>query len=153
MKQLRNWNIHVLILAVLALALPLALAQGGGGQGKGKQRQGMPKYDPATETTVKGTVEEVKEVECQMCRMGTTGTHLMVKSGGETMEVHLGPTTFLTDKKFSLAKGDQIEVVGSKVKMNGSDALIAREVKKGDQKLTLRDAQGIPQWSGGRRRN
>lgn len=149
MRHLWNCKFGLAIVAVLALVVPVALAQGGMGQGKG-----MPKYDPATETTLKGTIEEVKEQECQMCRMGTTGTHLMVKSGSETLEIHLGPTSFLNEKKFSFAKGDQIEVVGSKVKMGGTDALIAREVKKGDQTLTLRNAQGIPQWArGGRSRN
>ena len=34
----------------------------------------------------------------------------------------------------------------------GSEAIIAREVKKGGETLVLRDAQGIPQWSRGRRR-
>jgi hypothetical protein len=38
------------------------------------------------------------------------------------------------------------------VKIEGADALIAREVKKGGKTLTLRDAQGVPAWSGGRRR-
>ena len=154
MRRLWNWKLGLAIVAVLALVVPVALAQGGMGQGKGMQGKGMPKYDPATETTLKGMIEEVKEQECQMCRMGTTGTHLMVKSDSETMEIHLGPTSFLNEKKFSFAKGDQIEVVGSKVKFNGGDAVIAREVKKGDQTLTLRNAQGIPQWArGGRSRN
>jgi hypothetical protein len=77
---------------------------------------------------------------------------LIVKTDKETLEVHLGPTAFLEKEKFTFAKGDQIEVTGSKVKIEGADALIAREVKKGGKTLTLRDAQGVPAWSGGRRR-
>jgi hypothetical protein len=141
-----NWGVLLILALLAALIVPPAFAQ----LGKGP-RKGMPNYDPATETTLKGTVEEVKEVECQMCRMGTTGTHLMVKSGSETLEVHLGPTAFLTEQKANFAKGDEIEVVGSKVKVNDSEALIAREVRKGEKTLTLRDAQGIPLWSRGRR--
>jgi hypothetical protein len=49
-------------------------------------------------------------------------------------------------------EGDQIEVIGSKVKYQGADALVAREVRKGGKALTLRNVQGIPQWSRGRRR-
>ena len=30
----------------------------------------------------------------------------------------------------------------------GEDVVIAREIKKGDQVLTLRDAKGFPLWSG-----
>jgi DNA/RNA endonuclease YhcR with UshA esterase domain len=116
------------------------------GQGKG-----MPKYDPATEMTIKGTVEEVKEQSCPMCGRNQTGTHLIVKSDAGTFDAHLGPTSFLEKNKFTFAKGDQVEIIGSKVKMGGADALLAREVKKGDKTLTLRNAQGVPAWSGGRR--
>ena len=77
---------------------------------------------------------------------------MILKTDKETLEVRLGPTTFLEKEKFTFAKGDQIEVTGSKVKIEGADALIAREVKKGGKTLTLRDAQGVPAWSGGRRR-
>jgi hypothetical protein len=52
----------------------------------------------------------------------------------------------------TFAKGDNIEVTGAKVKYEGADAVLAREVKKGDKTLTLRNAAGIPQWSQGRGR-
>jgi hypothetical protein len=32
--------------------------------------------------------------------------------------------------------------------MAGQEVVIAREIKKGDQVLTLRDAKGFPMWSG-----
>jgi hypothetical protein len=57
----------------------------------------------------------------------------------------------LEKEKFTFAKGDQIEVTGSKVKIGAVDALLAREVKKGDKTLTLRNAQGVSAWSRGRR--
>jgi DNA/RNA endonuclease YhcR with UshA esterase domain len=106
-------------------------------------------YNPATETTVQGTVEEVKTVTG---RHGWNGTHLTLKTGDKTIDVHLGPASFLKEKGLSLAKGDAVEVTGSKTEFGGSEAIIAREVKKGGETLTLRDAQGIPQWPRGRRR-
>jgi len=124
--------------AVLFLSVPLALAQ-----------RGMRNYDPSTETTVKGTVEEVKQVSGQH---GWNGTHLMLRTEAGQMDVHAGPSSYIAAQGFSFAKGDQIEVLGSKVKLGGSEALIAREIKQGDKTLVLRNAQGIPQWSGGRRR-
>jgi hypothetical protein len=54
----------------------------------------------------------------------------------------------VTSKHFDFAKGDAITVTGSKVKMGGQDVVIAREIKKGDQVLTLRDARGFPLWYG-----
>jgi hypothetical protein len=143
MKRISFPGILLIAIAISTLSVASALAQRGMGQGAGRM------YDPATETTVKGTVEEVKQIPGQ--RGGASGTHLIVKTDKETLEVHLGPTAFLEKEKFTFAKGDQIEVTGSKVKIGAADALLAREVKKGDKTLTLRNAQGIPVWSGGRR--
>src|SRR5688572_15188676 len=54
------------------------------GSGAGK---GMGMYNPATETRINGTVEEVKQGTCG--RM--MGIHVVLKSGEETNEVMLGP--------------------------------------------------------------
>jgi hypothetical protein len=134
----------LIAIAILTLGAATAIAQRGMGQGGGRM------YDPTTETTVKGTVEEIKQISGP--RGGPGGAHLILKTDKETLEVHLGPTAFLEQEKFTFAKGDQVEVTGSKVKIGATDALLAREVKKGDKTLTLRNAQGVPMWSGGRRR-
>jgi hypothetical protein len=57
----------------------------------------------------------------------------------------------VTQSGFSFAKGDQIEVLGSRVRVGATDALLAREVQKDGKTLVLRDANGIPKWSRGRR--
>jgi hypothetical protein len=129
------------------LVLPFTYAQRGPGPG---QRARI--YNPQNETTVKGTVEEVKTVSGVNGRRGWSGTHLALKSKDKTLDVHLGPSSFLKEKGFSIAKGDEIEVTGATTEIGGSKALIAREVKIGDNTLVLRDAQGIPKWSRGRRR-
>ena len=99
-------------------------------------------YDPTTETTVTGTVEDVTQV----AHGGrSTGTHMKLKTDAGVVEVQLGPTRYLESQKFAVAKGDLVTVTGSKV--NGS--LIGREVKKGDTTVTLRDKQGVPKWSHG----
>lgn len=123
---------------VLFLSVPLAFAQ-----------RGMRNYDPSTETTVKGTVEEVKQVSG---RHGWNGTHLMLKTEAGQMDVHAGPSSYIAAQGFTFAQGDKVEVLGSKVKLGGVEALIAREIKQGDKTLVLRNTQGIPQWSGGRQR-
>ncbi len=143
MKRMRFLRVLMIAITVLALGSASALAQRGMGQGSGRM------YNPSTETTVKGTVEEVKQIPS--ARGASSGAHLILKTDKETVEVHLGPAAFLEKEKFTFAKGDQIEVTGSKVKIGAADALLAREVKKGDKTLTLRNAQGIPAWSGGRR--
>lgn len=107
-------------------------------------RKPVPKYDPKTEVTVKGTVDEVKQYSG---RRGSTGTHLMLKTSEETIDVHVGPSWYLSQQHVEFAKGDEIEVTGSTIKMAGRDALLAREIKRGGKVISLRDAQGVPQWS------
>ena len=127
------------VMVMTALVLPLAWGQ-----------RGARNYNPSTEATVQGTVEEVTQATRGQ---GWGGTHLTLKSDQGTVDVHLGPTRFLEANKFTAAKGDQLKVTGSKIQYEGHDTLIAREVTKGGRTLTLRNAQGIPAWSGGRWRN
>ena len=67
------------------------------------------------------------------------------------MAVHLGPEWYIERLDGKLAKGDAVEVKGSRVTFAGNPAIIAAEVKKGDAILKLRDDNGIPAWSGWRR--
>jgi DNA/RNA endonuclease YhcR with UshA esterase domain len=80
------------------------------------------------------------------------GLHLTLKTDTGSLNVLVGPARFVKEKNFTFVKSDQLEVTGSKVKFNGSDAIIAREIKKGDKTLTLRDEKGVPAWPMGRRR-
>jgi len=111
-------------------------------------RARAPRYDAAAEVTLKGTVEAVQQSEG---RRGWAGTHLTLKTGEETLDVHAGPSWFLAKQKMSFAKGDEIEVTGAKAKFGEQEALLARVIKKGEQSVTLRDARGIPVWARGRR--
>lgn len=130
--------------SALLLTASMASAQGRPGPG-----MGMPRYDKTTEVTVKGTVEAVVP---QQGRMGMGGTHLTFKTETGQYDVHLGPAAWLSEKKYDFAKGDALEVVGSSLTINGEKALIAREITKGDVTITLRNADGIPAWSGRGRR-
>lgn len=143
MKTAITFKTLVVLGLMLVLSVGLVEAQRRGG---GKR---MPKYDPATVVTVQGTVTEIVQ---QRSPAGWPGTHLTLKTEDTTLDVHLGPADFVASQDFPLAKGDQIEVTGSRIKDNGTDSLIAREVKKGDNVLTLRDEQGVPKWSRARRR-
>jgi len=129
-------------LAVLAAGVVsvAAFAQGRSGPGGA-----LPTYNPATELTVQGTVQEVKQFTGPG---GMIGTDVVLKTDNEAVvDIRLGPAAFLTQNQFALAQGDQIHVTGSKVKINNADIVLAREVRKGEQILTLRNAQGFPVWS------
>ena len=135
----RSWR--SLQYGVALMVFGVVAAYAGPGQG---HTTGRPIYRPKTETTINAVVQEIREVPGP--RRGT-GTHLTVKVGNDAYDVRVGPTWYVTQEKFAFAKDDQIEVTGSKVKYQGSDAIIARQIKKDGSTLTLRDAQGTPLWS------
>ena len=105
--------------------------------------QAPPKYDSATETKIKGVVEELKFVPSTG---GKPTAYLTVKSGQDTVQVFLCPKSFLDDMGASFKATDSVEVTGSKVKQDGADLIRARVVVKGDDPLTLRFKDGKPAW-------
>lgn len=131
---MRRKTICHLIAVTLLLAAGLAFAQ----------KADMPKYDRTKEVTFKGTVEEVKEIPAAN---NEVRIHLMVKSGSDVQEVSLCPHTFLKATEVDFAKGDQLEVTGSKVKMEDKTIVLAREIVKGNNTLVLRDKDGTPVWT------
>ena len=80
-----------------------------------------------------------------------SGIHIVVKTDKESLDVHLGPEWYVERLDTNIEKGDKIEVKGSRVTFDGKPAIIAAEVKKGDNILVLRDGIGIPAWAGWRR--
>jgi hypothetical protein len=106
--------------------------------------QAPPKYDPATETKFKGIVEELKFVPPTG---GKPVAYLVVKSSPDAVQVFLCPKKFLDDMGVVFKADDEIEITGSKVKQDGSDLTLAREVvTKGGDTLTLRFKDGKPAW-------
>lgn len=108
-------------------------------------QKALPKYDSKTEITLKkAIVDETKEVTL------SNGQHrfrVIVKVGNETYEVCLCPKDFLNVLDASFAKGDEIEITGSKVPEGEKTIILAREVVKGNNTLVLRDKTGEPVWS------
>jgi hypothetical protein len=117
-----------------------ALAQANGGTGR--------IYNPKTEIAVTGTIEKIENVASPR---SWPGIHLTVRTGNQEYDVHVGPSAYVAGKGLTFSVGDQLEIAGSKVKLGGEDALIAREIKSGDKTLQLRDSMGVPYWSRGRR--
>lgn len=133
--------------ATTVFAAPWKGWRGSGGWGTQGAYQRL--YNPATVETVSGEVAAVERVT-PLKGMGA-GIHLQLKTDKETVSVHLGPAWYIERLDARIEKGDTIEVTGSRVTVDGKSAIIAAEVKKGDALLTLRDARGIPAWSGWRR--
>lgn len=102
-----------------------------------------PKYDLSTEVKIKGTVDELK-----LPPKGSEKeiAHLLIKSGAETVDVYLCPKSFFDDMGMAFNKGDELGITGSKVKQDGADVVLAREVIKGNDTFVLRDDKGSPVW-------
>ena len=109
--------------------------------------QAPPKYDRATETTVKGTVEELKLVPPSG---GKPLAYLLEKTGPDkdkdTVQIFLCPKKFLDDIGVAFKADEAIQVTGSKVKQDGADLILAREIVMGGETLTFRFQDGKPAW-------
>jgi hypothetical protein len=139
--------VSMLLTASFSQAAPWMGYRGSGGWGMGSQYQRV--YNPATVETLSGTVESVDKVT-PMKGMHS-GIHLALKTDKGIVDVHLGPEWYIERLDTKIQKGDDIEVKGSRVTIAGKPAIIAAEVKKGDNVLVLRDTNGIPAWAGWRR--
>jgi len=122
--------------------------RGSGGWGPGSSYNRM--YDPKTVETVTGEVVSVSSIVPNK-GMGA-GIHMTLDTGKEKISVHLGPSWYLENQDVKIEPKDKVEVKGSKIAFQGKPAIIAMEVKKGDEVLKLRDDAGFPVWAGWRRR-
>lgn len=107
------------------------------------------RFDAKTVETLAGEVVEVRRT-APMKGM-RRGIHLTLKTDKESVPVHLGPAWFLDNQEKLPAKGDKIEVRGSRVEFDGKPAIIAVTLKDGEMTLRLREEDGFPLWSGWRR--
>jgi hypothetical protein len=90
------------------------------------------------------TVTEIREVPRSS---PLDGLHLIVKAESETLGVYLGPADFIKQFEISFAKGEEVQITGSKVKLaGGASIVLAREVRKGDSTLYCRRKSGEPNW-------
>ena len=149
-----GWIIMITVFAVIfsvansfAQQGPETMWRGSGGWGQGSQYNKM--YDPKAVETVSGEVTNVDRITPAKGMSG--GLHMSVKTDKETISVHLGPSWYLENQDVKIEAKDKVEVKGARTTFAGKPAIIAAEVKKGDEVLKLRDDNGFPVWSGWRR--
>lgn len=107
-------------------------------------RQRAPAYDSSDEVSVQGMVQDVQQFYCPIS--GEQGTHLIVKTENGTVQVHIAPTRFLRSNNLSFNRGDEIQVVGSRIVYQGHDAMIARSITRAGQTVAFREPNGRPLW-------
>ncbi len=107
-------------------------------------------YNPQTVETISGEVISIDKITPG--KGMSYGIHLTLKTGKETIPVHLGPGWFIENQEMTIEPNDKVVITGSRIDYNGKPAIIAAEVTKDDEILKLRDENGFPAWSGWRRR-
>jgi hypothetical protein len=107
-----------------------------------------PRYESSSNIDAMMIVSDVKEVPPGSA---LSGMHLLMrpessKPNAETTDVYLAPDDYLKDFGCHFGKGDRLQVKGSKVKFNGSQIVLAREVRMESTTVYLRDEHGVPYW-------
>ena len=138
---------------LFALLLPVnSWAQQERGRGAQSAEAHHAPYNLDTVETLHGTIIRVDQMPGR--RQGMVGIHGELATDTDTVTVHFGPYSFLHEQSFEIRVGDEIEVTGSKIMHENRPALLAANVKRGEEELGLRDQNGKPLWrSSGQGRN
>lgn len=129
-----------------AVALALGCAAFGGG--KDPKTSAGPAYDRGSESKFLGKIAEVREVPKGEL---PGGIYLTVKTEkGDSVNVYVGPREFVKIFDVTFKAGEEVEVLASKVKFEGGDIFLAREIRMGQVTLILRDDTGAPNWEWGK---
>lgn len=145
---MHRFRIALSVVVLVVAWAELAVAQDGVRAGEMPQ-SGSRLYDPRSVETLSGEVVSMHSVASRQGE-GAAGIHMMLQTEKETIAVHLGPTWYLR-QYVSIATKDHVEVRGSRVTYHGHPAIIAAELRKGNQTVNLRDETGRPLWRGGTR--
>ncbi len=150
--------------SLVVLVTAIASVVGGPAEAQQQMTAETPKYDAATEETLQGVVVTVtpetewaervrirnptlrgtRAFRLQHVRMA--GTHVLLDTPAGDIEVHVAPTSFLSANGFEIARHEVMDVVGSRITVNGEEMIVAREITQDGQTLAVRDASGMPKW-------
>jgi DNA/RNA endonuclease YhcR with UshA esterase domain len=133
---MKSWPAVLLVVALGILIAPASFAQKANGD--------VPKYDMSQEAKFKGVVDEVHERTCPIS--GGMGSHLMVKIDNKIYEVHVASAKFVKSYDVTFQKGDELDITGVKTTFQGVDAILPREIKRGNDDFVFRDEKGKPIW-------
>ena len=131
----------LLLGSILSVAVIAMLLLTFGVKPRGPTEQGAALYNVASETTVKGVVRAVEDSPCAVSE-DEIGRHLQLQTAEGMVEVHLAPARVMRSQKFSFSPDDQIEVVGSKLSVQGQESIIARDITRGNESFFIRDRAG-----------
>jgi hypothetical protein len=100
------------------------------------------------ETTLEGQVEILGDFRRGVFSDGRGVRHsgLLLKTASGRMIIHLGPIGYFMKHNFQIRAGDKLRVTGIRVEQDQMPLIQAREVRNHQQRLILRDRNGLPLW-------
>jgi hypothetical protein len=131
----------LLLGSILSVAVIAVLLLTFGVKPRGPTEQGAALYNAANETTISGVVRGVEDSTCAVSE-SEMGRHLRLQTAQGMMQIHLAPARVMRSQKFSFSPDDQIEVVGSKLSVQGQESIIARDITRGNESFFIRDRAG-----------
>lgn len=99
--------------------------------------------------TLNGTVVGTEEYSRrQPMGRSSSGTHLLLQTADGLADLHLGPTTVLSELREAVASGTDVTAKGFHIKTSPSGAYVATRVTVGEKTYHLRDPDTFrPRWS------
>jgi hypothetical protein len=138
--QLATMKLRVSAPAICALLFgSLAISANGATNGPGNE----PSYNPATTVAASGIVTAVREVPAGQ---PLEGVHLTIKNKTTTMEIYVAPLSFLKFLRANFVVGNDLDVVGSKVRTGAMEVILAKEINDGKSTIELRNGYGAEAW-------
>jgi len=101
-------------------------------------------FNPQSITTISGQV--VSKQNFTPPGAQAQGVLLNIMEDGETIQVHLGPYSYMQRQSVQIEAGDQVEITGSRVMHQGQEVIMASQVRVNGQTIQLRDQTGRPMW-------
>ncbi len=100
------------------------------------------------ETTLEGRVEILGDFPRGKFEDGSGVKHcgLLLKTDMGRLVIHLGPAGYFMKHNFQIRAGDTLKVTGVRVMQDQVALIQAREVRNQQQRLRLRDRNGLPLW-------
>lgn len=128
--------------SAIALALMLGVAPTFGSEKDPTST--LPNYNVKTELNFSGTIAKVRDLPAGNA---LAGIYVTIQARAETLEVYLGPADFVKLMKLNVRPGlRDVGVTGSKVRYEGNDLVLARELRFENLVFSLRDEKGVPNW-------
>jgi hypothetical protein len=153
---MKRWQLVAIIVLVMGLfagvILPQAWSQG---RGQGFRPCPYTAYLCPVKTICKpfdesGKVVQVLTESLEEGMYPGMALVLDTKTRGQ-VHVSLGPVWYLERQEFALTPGDEVRVKGMSEQQDGKLKAVAFEIIKDNYVLSLRDAQGRPNWEAWRK--